>query len=53
MEEGADVARPEDLLAAIDQDVSPIDDIRSAAEYRRSVFARTLFYTLFGGAALQ
>ncbi|MCB1036080.1 MAG: FAD binding domain-containing protein [Acidobacteria bacterium] len=53
LEEGADVARPEDLLAAIDQDVSPIDDIRSTAEYRRLVFARTLFHALFGGAALQ
>lgn len=35
---------PEDLLPAIAQDVSPIDDIRSTAEYRRRVMARVLFH---------
>jgi CO/xanthine dehydrogenase FAD-binding subunit len=37
---------PDDLLAAIDQDVSPIDDIRSTAHYRRRVMARVLYYGL-------
>ncbi len=37
---------PDDLLPAIDQDVSPIDDIRSTAAYRRQVLARTLFQVL-------
>jgi len=37
---------PDDLLPAIAQDVSPIDDIRSTAEYRRHVMARILYYRL-------
>lgn len=37
---------PEDLLPAIAQDVSPIDDIRSTAEYRRRVMARVLYHGL-------
>lgn len=43
LEEGADIRSPEDLLPAIAQDVSPIDDIRSTAEYRRQVMARVLY----------
>jgi xanthine dehydrogenase iron-sulfur cluster and FAD-binding subunit A len=34
------------LLPAIEQDVTPIDDIRSTAEYRKRVMARVLFYAL-------
>jgi CO/xanthine dehydrogenase FAD-binding subunit len=37
---------PDDLLPAIALDVSPIDDIRSTAEYRRRVMARVLYYGL-------
>lgn len=37
---------PDDLLPAIEQDVSPIDDIRSTAQYRRQVMARVLYYGL-------
>lgn len=37
---------PEDLLPAIEQDVTPIDDIRSTAEYRKRVMARVLFFAL-------
>ncbi|MCP3902531.1 MAG: hypothetical protein GY715_02760 [Planctomycetes bacterium] len=34
---------PDDLLPAVDADVSPIDDIRSTAAYRRNVFARIVY----------
>ena len=40
---GAALRSPDDLLPAIDQDVTPIDDIRSSAAYRRRVMARVLF----------
>lgn len=43
---GAAVHGPDELLAAIDRDTSPIDDIRSTAEYRRRVLARVLFAAL-------
>lgn len=43
---GADVREPDALLPAIAQDTSPIDDIRSSAEYRRRVLARVLFSAL-------
>ena len=41
--DGAPLRSPDDLLPAIDQDVTPIDDIRSSAAYRRRVMARVLF----------
>jgi len=44
--QGATVASPEDLLPAIRRDVSPIDDIRSTAEYRERVMARVLYHGL-------
>ena len=43
LEERAPVRSPDDLLPAIDRDVSPIDDIRSTAHYRRGVMARLLY----------
>jgi len=43
LEERAPVRGPDDLLPAIDRDVSPIDDIRSTAHYRRQVMARLLY----------
>lgn len=43
------VTTPEHLLPAIKQDVSPIDDIRSTADYRRKVLARVLFWALKAG----
>ncbi len=46
LEDGAAVGEPEDLLPAIREDVSPIDDIRSTAEYRENVLARLLYYDL-------
>lgn len=46
LEEGTAVTGPQDLLPAIREDVSPIDDIRSTAEYRENVLARLLYYDL-------
>jgi xanthine dehydrogenase small subunit len=46
LETGADLREPEALLPAIASDTSPIDDIRSSAEYRRRVMARMLFSAL-------
>jgi CO/xanthine dehydrogenase FAD-binding subunit len=43
LEDGADIRSPDDLLPALIQDVSPIDDIRSTAVYRQRVMARVLF----------
>lgn len=40
------LASPADLYPAIDRDISPIDDLRASAEYRREVFARVLFYAI-------
>jgi CO/xanthine dehydrogenase FAD-binding subunit len=42
------VASPDDLMDAIEKDISPIDDIRSAAEYRRRVMANVLYHALRG-----
>jgi CO/xanthine dehydrogenase FAD-binding subunit len=46
LETGADLREPEEFLPAIASDTSPIDDIRSSAEYRRRVMARVLFSAL-------
>jgi CO/xanthine dehydrogenase FAD-binding subunit len=43
LEEGAPVSGPGDLLPAIGLDVSPIDDVRSTAAYRRQVMAQVLY----------
>ena len=43
---GDTVSRPDDLLAALDDDVSPIDDVRSTARYRGQVLARLLYFGL-------
>jgi CO/xanthine dehydrogenase FAD-binding subunit len=48
--DGAAVASPDDLLAAIRQDVKPIDDVRSTAAYRERVMARVLYHALLGKA---
>lgn len=47
LEDGASIGAPEDLLGALRRDVSPIDDIRSSAQYREHVAARLLFFELF------
>ncbi len=46
LEARAPVQSPDDFLPAIHRDVSPIDDIRSSAEYRKRVMARLLYYDL-------
>lgn len=46
LETRAPVRSPQDFLSAIDQDVAPIDDIRSSAAYRKGVMARLLYYDL-------
>lgn len=48
LETGVAVSGPADLLPAIREDVSPIDDIRSTATYRETVMARLLYYDLRG-----
>ena len=45
---GSPVRSSDDLLPAVSADVSPIDDIRSTAEYRRSVLCRLLYHSLRG-----
>ena len=37
-----------DFLHALSTDISPIDDIRSTADYRRTVLSRLLYHTLRG-----
>lgn len=46
LQDGSAVRGPDDLLPAIAQDVSPIDDVRSTAAYRRRVMARVLYEDL-------
>lgn len=46
LERGTLVASPADLLPAIHEDVSPIDDIRSTARYRGTVMAQVLYHDL-------
>ncbi len=42
------ITAADELLGAIDQDVAPIDDMRSSAAYRRRVMARVLYHGLRG-----
>jgi CO/xanthine dehydrogenase FAD-binding subunit len=44
LDTGARVENPEAFEAALREDVTPIDDIRSTAEYRMRVAARLLYY---------
>jgi xanthine dehydrogenase small subunit len=48
----APIAGPEDLRVAFEADVSPIDDLRSTAEYRARVLARVAWHALRDGGAL-
>jgi len=43
---GDAIGAPEDLADALDDDVSPIDDVRSTARYRGRVLARLLYWGL-------
>ncbi|MEE8487172.1 MAG: hypothetical protein V3S56_03310, partial [Gemmatimonadota bacterium] len=44
LDSGESIDSPEEFETALAADVSPIDDIRSTAEYRRRVAARLLFF---------
>lgn len=46
LQSGTRIASPGDLMGAVTADVSPIDDIRSTAEYRRTVLCRLLYHSL-------
>lgn len=46
LEEGAPISGPEDLLPALGEHVSPIDDLRSTARYREIVLAQVLYHDL-------
>ena len=46
LQSNSPLRKPEDFLPAIAGDVSPIDDIRSTADYRRTVLARLLYHSL-------
>ena len=43
---GQPVAEPGDLTGPIRDDVAPIDDLRSTAQYRETVLARLLYFGL-------
>lgn len=45
---GVPVSSPAGFLAAAKLDIAPIDDIRSNAQYRTSVFCRLLYHALKG-----
>ncbi|HUP18427.1 MAG TPA: FAD binding domain-containing protein [Gemmatimonadota bacterium] len=49
---GGPLAGPEDLQTAFRQDVAPIDDLRSTAEYRERVLARVAWHALRDGGAI-
>jgi CO/xanthine dehydrogenase FAD-binding subunit len=53
LEEGPAPRAPEDLEAALSADVSPIDDLRSTAEYRSRVLARVLFDAVGDGSRAE
>ena len=44
LERGPALRGPEDLRPALEDDVSPIDDIRSTARYRQEVLARLIYF---------
>lgn len=51
LDAGEPLDSPADVLPALRSDVSPIDDIRSTADYREQVAARLLFYGPGGGTS--
>ncbi len=46
LDEAPDIDGPDGFAEALRADVSPIDDVRSSAEYRRRVLARLLYFGL-------
>lgn len=45
---GPAITSPAALLPSLQNDVAPIDDIRSTAEYRRTVLSRLIYHALAG-----
>ena len=45
----APIRSPDDFRPAAMQDITPINDIRSTADYRMTVFCRLLYHSLSGG----
>lgn len=45
---GTFLRSPDDFMPFVSADVSPIDDIRSTADYRRTVLCRLLYHSLKG-----
>jgi len=52
LDRGVPIATPQDLLPLVRQAISPIDDIRSTAEYREAVLCRVLYHALRGKAGV-
>ncbi len=48
LDSGAPISSPAGFLTAARQDVTPIDDIRSTAEYRETVLCRVLYHAVRG-----
>lgn len=48
MSSGSPITTPDGFLPSADADVTPIDDIRSTAQYRRTVLCRLLYHSLRG-----
>jgi CO/xanthine dehydrogenase FAD-binding subunit len=46
LEQGTTFNSPDDVLRVLQQDISPIDDIRSTARYRGRVLSRLLYFQL-------
>ncbi len=46
LDRGISIASPDALIPLLEQDLAPIDDIRSTAAYRMNVLARVLFHEL-------
>lgn len=51
LEDGGPPGSPEELADSLRADVSPIDDLRSTADYRARVLARVLFDAVRNGAS--
>ncbi len=52
LDAGPLVRSPDDFLQSVNADVSPIDDIRSTADYRRTVLCRLLYHSLKGACPM-
>jgi len=46
LDQGESFSSPEEILRVLQDDISPIDDIRSTARYRATVLSRLLYFFL-------